>query len=579
MAEGGSHLGRRGMAALAAALLALACTVWSCQGTAQQGSTLAQKLFLLSQTDRTLSDAAARVKPGAYSAPAKEQELSYIQRALYDDEHGTTPKRVVAMEEAEARQQKLAEENKRDKAQAVAHAKRLYSTKELAAAHKALAAANKARPKAASAAAPVHSAVPPPSIAKPAAGGGMGENVPHGAAWREKENKIKKEYGREIAAEQQTTMNRVTQLKDSIEKQVIKVLQEGKAKVANLKGKEQAAVTVVKYDRKQADLQKQLRDVQRHAAAQVEALKHQLTAVNSLERKYSSNPTTPLAPVSVSAASAQMRAAAKNVETQQLAKARPEDYTAEDAEKQKKMREKVKADAYAKSTKDEASLQTQLEAALEREVLSMNKHPHVVEADRKTLARKHLANKASVQVTTGATASVSSQETATSATPIARHMGQTAGPATRRDAKGKSQAKGKRRQDLVRSVATQSPASEIMKMIGSAPARPPKASAATRATFAASTAVTTPVADNSARQAQTASAMPAHGPSPFQVQIKWAEKRGMPAKLASDPIKAKKIIARMKAQAVLQKLENSIKSDQSFVKSVEKKAEKADQGQ
>ena len=49
--------------------------------------------------------------------------------------------------------------------------------------------------------------------------------MPHGAAWREKENKIKKEYGREIAAEQQTTMNRVTQLKDSIEKQVIKVLQ------------------------------------------------------------------------------------------------------------------------------------------------------------------------------------------------------------------------------------------------------------------------------------------------------------------------------------------------------------------
>jgi hypothetical protein len=41
----------------------------------------------------------------------------------------------------------------------------------------------------------------------------------------------------------------------------------------------------------------------------------------------------------------------------------------------------------------------------------------------------------------------------------------------------------------------------------------------------------------------------------------------------------KKIIARMRAQAIVQKLENSIKSDDSFVHSVEAKAEKAEGAQ
>jgi hypothetical protein len=38
----------------------------------------------------------------------------------------------------------------------------------------------------------------------------------------------------------------------------------------------------------------------------------------------------------------------------------------------------------------------------------------------------------------------------------------------------------------------------------------------------------------------------------------------------------KKIIARMRAKAVMTKLEDSIKHDESYVSSVEKKAEKAD---
>ena len=48
------------------------------------------------------------------------------------------------------------------------------------------------------------------------------------------------------------------------------------------------------------------------------------------------------------------------------------------------------------------------------------------------------------------------------------------------------------------------------------------------------------------------------------------------AKLTSDVDKeAERVIARMKAKAVITKLEDSIKHDESFVSTVEKKAEKA----
>ena len=40
--------------------------------------------------------------------------------------------------------------------------------------------------------------------------------------------------------------------------------------------------------------------------------------------------------------------------------------------------------------------------------------------------------------------------------------------------------------------------------------------------------------------------------------------------------KVRKLIARMRAKAVITKLEDSIKHDESFVSNVEKKAEKAD---
>ena len=50
-------------------------------------------------------------------------------------------------------------------------------------------------------------------------------------------------------------------------------------------------------------------------------------------------------------------------------------------------------------------------------------------------------------------------------------------------------------------------------------------------------------------------------------------------KVACAAVQVKKIIARMKAQAIVQKLEESIKSDDSFVKTVETKAEQADQAQ
>jgi hypothetical protein len=320
----------------------------------------------------------------AFGANAKSQELAIIQRALSDEEHGTTPRRVLEEEREEAAQQMAAV-----KAAKAAQAPPPQPAPKAAAPSPAPSAPRKAEPADGTAQAKVAlsaktAVASAPPVQKPAAAQGAVKAETLSAAvayapledavktktlsaadadlnaWEAKEKQIQASFGKEISLEQMHTVTKVTHLKQKIMEQVLHALQEGKEKVAKLKSKEKAAVTVVKFDEKQANLEHQLQTVQARAVAKAEALERKLAAVNALEKKYDSNPAKPL--------SARLK----------------EDYTAEDGDTQKNMRDKVKAVAYEKSQLDEDTLEKKLEDSLEREVLSMDKHPAVAKTPAST---------------------------------------------------------------------------------------------------------------------------------------------------------------------------------------------------
>jgi seryl-tRNA synthetase len=112
--------------------------------------------------------------------------------------------------------------------------------------------------------------------------------------WTLKEEQIKSAYGKEISRAQTSTMKKVRHLQNKIMKEVSKTLQRGQDKVTSLKNKEKAAETVVEYDKKQADLEHQLAEVQARAAARAQALERKLAAVDTIEKKFASNPNKPL---------------------------------------------------------------------------------------------------------------------------------------------------------------------------------------------------------------------------------------------------------------------------------------------
>ena len=120
------------MGAVLAGLCLLAGAVWSDQRPIG--------------TKQVVADESAVPAPGAFDPSSKQQELAIIQRAIYDDEHGTTPPRVLAEEREEAAQQKLEKATEADEKMAEValhkeHARAEKKAKEAAAA--ALAAANK----------------------------------------------------------------------------------------------------------------------------------------------------------------------------------------------------------------------------------------------------------------------------------------------------------------------------------------------------------------------------------------------------------------------------------------------------
>ena len=363
--------------ALLSAAILVACLPWSGSGARGAGRSLLVEQRL-----------------GAYDPSSKQQELAIIQRALSDEEHGTTPPRVLAEEREEAEQQQL-EQKTKAKARAAAAEQKKIEAKALAAAAvprrvnsskqttgvKGIVAVSQVAHGAAASQAPRASATPlakssgqevqqPVQPAPTKAVGSAAQLKQHGEAvpdgdkpWQLKQRQIKSEYSKLISLEQLKTMNKVTRLKDTIMQQVVHVLQEGKDKVARLQSKEKAAETVVKYDKKQEDLKEQLREVQTRAASKAEALQRKLEAVNALAKKYGANPANTLA--------------RQNDHSKALAQ---EHYKGEGASKQKQMRDKVKAAAYAKSDADEDTMEKQLEASLDREVLSMDKHPAVKKA-------------------------------------------------------------------------------------------------------------------------------------------------------------------------------------------------------
>jgi len=435
-------------------------------------------------------------------------------------------------------------------------------------------------------------------------------------------------------------------------------LKEGKAKVASLQSKEKAAETVVKYDQKQQDLKHQLHEVQARAAIKAEALQRKLAAVDALAKKYGANPAKTLA-------------APNKSET-----AGPEHYKGENASKQKQMRDKVKAAAYAKSNADEDTMEKQLEESLDREVLNMDQHP-LVKKDAENMEKRAL--KAASSAKTGKAASqepishvsqglASSQQpvsqglaskapmasTASTApkakvtklpqqtarggalgkaavdalvvhgvktaveTPKATHVkpavtvvtaaapgaaasAKAAAPASRDDKEARKQhasASSSSRSSSQPWVHDDSPAAQIMKEIvakdhTSSPltfsdkdAESRRASAPAKASSTASSAHQDHDSDagdahahHASAAAKDAAAVPGSGGKATWAQdLKWAVAHGMPAKLAYDTskiVQVRKVIARMKAKAVITKLEDSIKHDESFVSTVEKKAEKA----
>ena len=400
---------------------------------------------------------------GSYDSSSKSDELSIIQRALRDEERGTTPPRVLTEEREEVEQQKLDEKINRVhthilpqvKAEAavkavlagdfklVAHAASTTDATanavpvearkredEVAKLKAQLAAAEASEPAAIKEASPaaVAKVAPVESTKATAATIHLLKAIKSAAQsrtqtavkpamqpvkqfetardtalaqpadkWTLKEEQIKSAYGKEISRAQTSTMKKVRHLQNKVMKEVSKTLQRGQDKVTSLKNKEKAAETVVEYDKKQADLEHQLAEVQARAAARAQALERKLAAVDTIEKKFASNPNKPLlarraartpavatllAATSnggspeedeVSKLKAELAAAEASSEKPQLEE--KEDYDAEDATKQKIMRDKVKAEAAVESNLDEKKLAESLEEKLEKEVLNMDIHP------------------------------------------------------------------------------------------------------------------------------------------------------------------------------------------------------------
>jgi len=548
---------------------------------------------------------------GAYDASSKQQELAIIQRALSDEERGTTPPRVLAEEHEEAAQHRLEKH----------HDEMLVAADAQKGTHWAKAAPMAA--KAAPALADVPSKLTRKSAVKPAARpvvisaagtkvvgtkvSGMKKavrqerknidlSVRKKVRWQTKEKKIKKEFTKEILLEQLSTLSRVTELKDKIMKQVVDVLKEGKDKVAKLKSKEQAAETVVKYDKKQADLKVQLRRVQARATAKANALKRKLAAIDALENKYASNPQSSSINAAVKRLQATTPKQPSSANIKEEVSKVVEDYKAEDAMKQKTMRKKVKDEAYAKSNRDEDSMEKQLEETLDSQVLSMNKHttPKLVVKSAKsdkagpTIEAKVVddskkqANSASPKTMIAASNELHAAVKDTKpnrATPTTRDM----------TAKSTTQSKSSPTQTTVPTIqsavkvvkkvkkpsaATQmsnerggtsnwhtddSPAAQIMKEISAVAhadetdTAAPSSSSSSSSQHAESDTMHTPALAKAASREQTyarantgtgaaarASAAPTVVPttSTHENDVQWAIKHGMPRKLANDPSQA-----------------------------------------
>ena len=556
----------------------------------------------------------------AFGANAKSQELAIIQRALFDEEHGTTPRRVLEEEREEAAQQMAAvkaakaaqapppQPAPKAAAPSPAHSAPAHAAPRTAAPAAATAQAKSAlSAKTAVASAPLEQPAQKPAAAQDAV---KAETLSAADAdlnaWEAKEKQIQASFGKEISLEQMHTVTKVTHLKQKIMEQVLHVLQEGNEKVAKLKSKEKAAVTVVKFDEKQANLEHQLQTVQAHAMAKAEALERKLAAVNALEKKYDSNPAKPL--------SARLK----------------EDYTAEDGDTQKTMRDKVKAVAYEKSQLDEETLEKKLEDSLEREVLSMDKHPAVAKSPASTEGADSTGDRSSKKASAAAVPSGGSAplEQAVAPKPVAkqkaeaveagaRHQQLNAGPEEKQANKStvkavqkkgsqstvkevekkkiKSTVKGvkadgagahvntavvKKAVKQVTAVAKaavkrltkvheagnpawskgQSPAAQIMREIARESPRDEDETASSEDSFASSedssdaSAHQTLASVKSSRLHKTRSSSARHeaavqAPAPvppkaetkFDRDLAWAEKHGMPAKLAQDPAKAPQV--------------------------------------